>query len=78
MILPASINNALVTGSGGGDGSGFTEVQATQLLEIYTKLGLNRDDPFTDTPTQFSSQSGSIVIDVTGDGDTTATQTRRT
>lgn len=78
MILTASLNNALVTGSGGGgDGSGLTEAQALQLNEIHTRLGLNPLDPFTDTPSQFSSQSGSIVIDVTGDGDTSATQTRR-
>ena len=75
MILTASLNNALITGSDGG--SGLTVAQSLQLSEIHTRLGLNPVDPFTDTPTQFSSQSGSIVIDVTGDGDTSATQTRR-
>lgn len=68
----------IVTINVSGSGSGFGAQDGIKLNEIHTRLGLNRDDPFTDTPTQFSSQSGSIVIDVTGDGDTTATQTRRT
>lgn len=52
-------------------------VDPTQLRESWTRLGLNPDDPFTDTPTQMSSQSGDIVVDLTGDGETSTTQTRQ-
>lgn len=71
-FTPTEIITVNVSGT-----SPITDVQAAQLSEIHTRLGLNAADPFTDTPTQFRSQSGSIVIDVTGDGDTSATQTRR-
>ncbi len=47
------------------------------LSEVHKRLGLNADDPFIDTPTLFSSQSGDIQIDVTGDCETITTQTRR-
>ena len=45
--------------------------------ETHTRLGLEKGNPFTDTSDQFSSQDGSITIDITGDGKTTTTQTRQ-
>ncbi len=58
-------------------GSGLSPEQDTKLSEAHTRLGLNADDPFTDTPTQFSSASGDINIAATGDGETSTTQTRQ-
>ena len=47
------------------------------LGDMYVRMGLDPANPFTDTPELFSSADGSIEIDVTGDGVTTTTQTRR-
>lgn len=58
-------------------GSGLSAEQATQLLELYTRLGLNIADPITDTTGGIDSQSGDIDIDRTGDGETTSTLTRQ-
>lgn len=56
---------------------GFTDADALRLAETWTRLGLNPADPFTDTPSQMSSNSGDIVVDLTGDGVNTTTQTRQ-
>ena len=52
-------------------------VDPTHVRDMFTRLGLNVDNPFTDTPTQFKSANNDIVIDITGDGVTTTTQTRQ-
>jgi len=57
--------------------SGFTSEDQLVLREIWTRLGLNPDDAFTDTPTQMRSDSNDIVVDVTGNGVTSTTQTRQ-
>jgi hypothetical protein len=58
-------------------GSGLTLEQATQLVEIYTRLGLNVADAITDTTAGIDSASGDINIDRTGDGVTSSTLTRQ-
>ncbi len=58
-------------------GSGLSTEQATQLVEIYTRLGLNIADPITDTTNGIDSDSGDIEIVRTGDGETTSTLTRQ-
>ena len=58
-------------------GSGLSAAQATQLVEIYTRLGLNVSDPITDTTSGIDSDSGDIDINRTGDGTTTSTLTRQ-
>ena len=58
-------------------GSGLSAAQAIQLLEIYTRLGLNVSDAITDTTAGIDSASGDIEIDRTGDGTTTSTLTRQ-
>ena len=58
-------------------GSGLSAAQATQLIEIYTRLGLNVADAITDTTLGIDSASGDIDIDRTGDGETTSTLTRQ-
>lgn len=89
MILPTALNNATVVAV---DEEGFNaadraclkqaavtvEANELRLREVWTRLGLNPDDPFTDTTNRFSSQSGSIQVEVTGDCETTTTQTRVT
>lgn len=47
------------------------------ISETYTRLGLEKGNPFTDTPSQFSDDSGDIVMTVTGDGVNTTTVTRQ-
>ena len=47
------------------------------ISETYTRLGLQKGNPFTDTPAQFSDASGDIVMDVSGDGVNTTTVTRQ-
>ena len=59
-----------------GAGAGMTVEQATQLAEVYTRLGLDVTDPITDTTAGIDSQSGGIEITRTGDGSTTSTLTR--
>lgn len=58
-------------------GNTLSVSQRVQLLDIYTRLGLNPDDPFTTTTSSQSSDSGDINILISGDGVTTTTQTRQ-
>jgi len=53
-------------------GSGLSAAQATQLIEIYTRLGLNLADPITDTTGGIDSDSGDIEITRSGDGETSS------
>ena len=64
-------NGKVVDNSNGSD-----VVNEAFIGDIYTRLGLNKDNAFTDNENQFTSQNGDIVIDITGDGITTTTQTR--
>jgi hypothetical protein len=47
-----------------------------RILEMWTKDGLDKNNPFTHTPTRFYDQDGKIDQDVTGDGETSTTVTR--
>lgn len=47
------------------------------LFNAYTRLGLEKDNPWTDTPTQSRDANGTIILDNTGDGETTSTGTRQ-
>lgn len=47
MILPASLNNALQSGSGSGNVSGFTDEHALMLKEIWQRVDLDRNSPNT-------------------------------
>jgi len=58
-------------------GSGLSAEQATQLIEIYTRLGLNVSNAITDTTGGIDSALGDIEITRTGDGVTTSTLTRQ-
>lgn len=58
-------------------GSGLSAVQAAQLLEIFKRLSLDSTDAFTTTPAQMRTASGDIVIDITGDGETSSTGERQ-
>lgn len=58
-------------------GSGLSTQEAVMLLELWKRLSLDPSDPFVHTPSQMRSQSGDIVIDVTGDGETTSTGSRQ-
>ena len=49
-------------------GSGLSVAQSTQLIEIYTALGLNILDPAELTPAGLDSDSGDIEVTFTGDG----------
>lgn len=48
-----------------------------RIASIHTRLGLNADDPITDTPAGIDSASGAIDINRTGDGVTSSTLTRQ-
>jgi len=60
-----------------GTGSGLDAAQATQLLELYKRLGLDVADPVTDVIGGITTQSGDIDIVRSGDGETTSTLTRQ-
>lgn len=78
MILTTSLNNATLAGTGqGGPVSALTPEQDTMLKEIWERQGLNPANPLTATPDLISTQDSSIVMDITGDGETIATVTRR-
>jgi hypothetical protein len=47
-----------------------------RILELWTKHGLDPDNPFTHTPTRFHDEDGTIDQTVTGDGETSTTVTR--
>ena len=47
------------------------------LFNAYTRLGLEKGNPWTDTPAQSRDANGSIILDNTGDGETTSTGTRQ-
>lgn len=57
--------------------AGFTAAQVAQLQEIWKRLSLDPADPFTTTPSEMRTASGDIVIDVSGDGVSTATGSRQ-
>ncbi len=46
------------------------------ILELWTKHGLNPENPFTHTPTRFYDEDGTIDQEVTGDGESNTTVTR--
>lgn len=73
QVIPQNSAGLIVVSSG----SGLSAAQATQLVEIYTRLGLNVADSITDTPTGIDSASGDIDINRTGDGVNTSTLTRQ-
>lgn len=73
VIRSLDVSAALLQASGGS----LTPEQAAQLEEIWTSQALNPADKFTKTPTEFRSESGDIIIKVTGDGKTTSTGTRQ-
>jgi hypothetical protein len=56
-------------------GSGLSSQQATQLLEIYRSLMLDKDVPVRTTPEKI--EFGSVEIDLTGDPETEIIGTRR-
>lgn len=70
IIIPTDRSaQALSVASSGG---GLTTTQAVQLLEIYKRLSLDATDKFKTTPTEMRTESGDIVIKLTGDGVTFA------
>ena len=48
-----------------------------RLEKIHTRLGMNPNNPITDTPTGIDSANGDIDINRTGDGTTSSTLTRQ-
>ena len=79
-ILDARVQNQVSinpSNSGGAvvAGSGLSEAQATQLIELWKRMGLDADNPLTSTTSQITVDD--ITIDVTGDGVTTSTATRQ-
>lgn len=52
-------------------------IQISEVVEIHTRLGLNRNDPVTDTPAGIVSDSGDIDIARTGDGVSSSKLTRQ-
>jgi len=81
ILVPTPLVTVISTNSAGlqvlSVGSGLSTDQATQLLEIYTRLGLNVLDAITDTPAGIDSDSGGIDITRSGDGETSSTLTRQ-
>lgn len=70
LDVSAALLDAAISG-------GLTPQQATQLEELWKMQALDPTDPLTKTPSEFSTQSRDIVIDVTGDGKTSSTGTRK-
>jgi len=56
-------------------GSGLTTAQATQLLELYKLRGLQPGRPMTVTPSLITVDD--IELEITGDGETSTTVTRK-
>ena len=56
-------------------GSGLSEMQATQLIEIWRKLACDLNNPVTYTPDDITVGSA-FSFTLTGDGETTKTVTR--
>ncbi len=52
-------------------------VDALKIAELYKEAALDASDKFTKTPTEFRTESGDIVIAITGDGETTSTGERQ-
>lgn len=59
--------------------SGDPDADSLDLLvrEIRKRLSLDPSDKFTTTPSQMRSESGDIIIDITGDEETTSTGERQ-
>lgn len=53
------------------------ETDSKRTEQVHTRLGLEKGNPWTDTPTQSGDASGDIVIENTGDGENTSTGTRQ-
>lgn len=53
------------------------ETDSKRTEEMHTRLGLEKGNAWTDTPTQSGDDSGDIVIDNTGDAETSSTATRQ-
>ncbi|MCK5019962.1 MAG: hypothetical protein KAS32_23105 [Candidatus Peribacteraceae bacterium] len=51
-------------------------LRPSQVKEIWKTKGLDPNDPYTNTPSKFSTASNDIDIDVTGDPNTSITLTR--
>lgn len=66
-----------VQGTSGGTTVVNTMVFGGDVIEMHKRLGLNRNDPITDTDAGIQSQSGDIDIVRTGDGISTSTLTRQ-
>ena len=56
-------------------GGALTALQEAQLAELWQMRGLDANNPVTVTTA--GEDSGSIGLDITGDGETTSTLTRR-
>jgi hypothetical protein len=71
-VLPTAFTQIVISGS-----SSATLSQINEIAELYTRLGLDINDPITDTIAGILSASGEIDIERTGDGETTSTLTRQ-
>jgi len=58
-------------------GSGLSAEQTAQLLEIYKRLSLDSTDKFITKPDEMRTESGDIIIKITGDGETISTGERQ-
>lgn len=52
-------------------------IDPDSFQNMHTRLGLEEGNAWTDTPTQSGDASGNIIIQNTGDGETTSTGTRQ-
>jgi len=83
-LLDSVLLSAVGTNGSVAPGCGLTPEQVTTIettlslvREIHTRLGLEQGNAWTDTPTQSGDAGGGIVIDNTGDGETSSTGTRQ-
>jgi len=69
--LPGTMGELLSTAGSGG----LSPTQVTMLTELWKMRGLDPATPVTVTTDQ--ETAGTIVLDITGDGETTSTLTRQ-
>ncbi len=67
--------NSSVAAQGIATGSGVPADVQSKIEELWQMRGLDNSNPVTVTPAQ--EISGEIVLDITGDGETTSTATRQ-
>ncbi|MCP4444728.1 MAG: hypothetical protein GY811_05185 [Myxococcales bacterium] len=76
-VVPFSITGSVLTPEMIRAEIDTNSVLRALVAETWTRMGLEKGNPWTDTPEQSGDANGDIVITNTGDGETTSTAERQ-